>query len=70
VRLETDGSGKRYVEVSTWPGEQARITFVPAEDAGYGEDSIRVQIREPNGRLGMCMGDSAAGVVALLGPRP
>ena len=49
--VETDSSGKRFVDVPTLSGEHARITFVPGEQAGYGVDCIRFQIRDATGHL-------------------
>lgn len=49
--VKIDGSRQRYVEVEFPGGEHARLTFIPAAKAGYGVDSVRVQIREGEGHL-------------------
>lgn len=71
--VKTDGSGKRYVEVSTDSGERVRLTFVPAETAGYKVESIRIQIRDAPGKVRpgpeiplRILGDVFGGIVLLL----
>jgi hypothetical protein len=73
MAVEVDGSGKTYVEVGTLPDERLRLTLVPAAEAGYGVESIRLQIREESGHLRqgpevpvVTLGTAFAAVVELL----
>lgn len=73
MTVETDSSGKRYVEIATSPEEQVRLTLVPAQEAGYKTESIRIQIRDPKGHLRngpevplTSLGGVMNGIVALL----
>ena len=71
--IKNDSSGKAYVEVPTAGGEHVRVTLVPADDGGYGQDSVRVQIRDAKGHLRQgpelpvaCIGDLVGALVAVV----
>ncbi len=73
VQVQEDRSGKCYVEVSTQPDERLRLTLIPAAEAGYGVESIRVQIRQESVHLRQgpevplaTLGPARGGVMALL----
>ena len=48
---KTDGRGNPYLEIPTLKDEAIRLTLVPAEVAGYGVKTVRLNIRQSNGRL-------------------
>ena len=47
----TDSAGQSYVDTPTLVDEHIRATLVTADRAGYGVDSIRLQIRDATGHL-------------------
>lgn len=49
--IRRDSSGKEYAEVEASAGERIRLTLVPAEEAGYCTTSLRIQIRQSDGKL-------------------
>lgn len=52
LKIMTDGSGQRYVEVPTIEGECLRLTYIDAEHSGYKtQPAVRVRIRAANGKL-------------------
>jgi hypothetical protein len=76
MQIEKDGHNQRYVELATGVDERVRLTFIPAKDAGYKRDSIRVQIRDQSGHLRMgpelpvdVLGSVSAAAIALLAER-
>jgi len=71
-KIMEDGSGKKYIEVQV-NREFIRLTMVPKDQAGYGEDSIRIQTKEENGHLRQgpeiplsLLGDFAKGIFTLI----
>ena len=51
MTVEVDSSGQRYVDTPTLYDEHVRTTYIPAEKAGYREDSVRIQIRDARGHI-------------------
>jgi hypothetical protein len=49
--INRDSSGKEYAEIDASADERVRLTLVPAEEAGYRTTSLRVQIRQSDGKL-------------------
>ena len=49
--IRRDSSGKEFMEIETGSEEHVRLTLVPADEAGYETTSLRVQIRQSDGRL-------------------
>ncbi|MFH1418768.1 MAG: hypothetical protein ABII12_10860 [Planctomycetota bacterium] len=49
--VQTDSAGHEFIDTATLIEEHVRTTLIPAEVAGYGEVSIRIQIRAANGKL-------------------
>lgn len=49
--VQTDSAGHEFIDAPTLGDEYIRTTLIPAEKAGYGETSIRIQIRAANGQL-------------------
>jgi len=47
----TDSAGQPYVDTPTLADEHIRATLVKADRAGYGVESIRLQIRDATGHL-------------------
>lgn len=52
--IRRDSSGKEYAEIEASADERIRVTLVPAEEAGYRTTSLRIQIRQSDGKL--CFG--------------
>jgi hypothetical protein len=46
-----DERGNWYVDVLTASDQHVRVTLVPGERAGYGDVSVRIQIRDETGHL-------------------
>lgn len=49
--IQTDSSGHEFVDIPAPKEEHIRATLIPACAAGYGETSIRIQIRGTDGHL-------------------
>ncbi len=71
--VETDGSGKRYVDVPTLSDEHVRAAFVLGDQAGYGAHYLHIQIRDAAGHLRQgpeipvsILGEVSGAVIALL----
>ena len=50
MKIREDSNGQPYVEVPV-DSESIRVTYVKATKAGYGVDSMRIQIRDKNRHL-------------------
>jgi hypothetical protein len=75
--IYNDGSGQSYVEVATSKSEAIRLTFIPAAKAGYGRDSVRIQIKGGKGNIRPgpelpvdCLGRFLGAFTDLLGAFP
>ena len=51
MRVQRDSSDQPFVDTPTLLNEHVRTTFVREDRAGYGVDSVRVQIRDATGHL-------------------
>jgi len=51
MTIQNDGSDQAYVDTPTLVNEHIRATLIRASRAGYGVDSIRLQIRDAGGHL-------------------
>lgn len=49
--IRRDSTGKEYAEIEASSDELIRLTLVPAEEAGYRTTSLRIQIRQSDGKL-------------------
>jgi hypothetical protein len=51
MNLLRDSKDHEYIEIQTLADEHLRLTFIPAAEAGYKADSIRINIRASSGQV-------------------
>ena len=51
METQQDSADHPFIDVPTLFEEHVRVTFISADQAGYGADSVRIQIRDGKGHL-------------------
>lgn len=49
--MPLDSAGHEFIDTPTLSGEHVRTTRIPGDIAGYGVDTVRIQIRDASGHL-------------------